>query len=500
MKLIDPGNAAFDDLIQNNNLYVDKTSYMYKLITDGVKFHFLSRPRRFGKSLTISTLEAIFKAKRELFKGLYIDSADYEWKEYPMIRINFSSITYLNNDDFIRKIKNEVCRIAKRYGVDIPLDYSYDDSLNLLIEELSEREKVVILIDEYDAPLTNNINSDNIEDIRSILRGFYSVIKAQDGNIRFCFITGVTKFSKMSIFSAMNNLIDISLSDEYATMFGYTEKELEDNFSEYIELGMKNIERNRDEYLSLIKKWYDGYSFSPRGEKVYNPVSIGCFFRDGGDEFSPYWIDTGGMSYLLIEIAKRVKFDITKDIEIKMPKEALQSVDIIQMARTEINKDNFLSLLYQTGYLTIKEAKKLGGSYLFTLGYPNEEVKRGLSGILLPLYLGKNTSPYRSIRILNFFEEGKVDEALEEMKAIYASIPYNELVYDRESAWHASFLSMMKIIGADIIGGVSTSMGWIDAVLTCPDDIYIIEFKYDKSTDNRTDKEEEILRTVSDNG
>ena len=482
MKTIDPSNSTFEKLITSNNVYVDKTKYFYKLLSSNNTYYFLSRPRRFGKSLTLSTLEAIFRAKRELFKGLYIDSTDYDWKEYPVIHIDFSCIAYINTENLRRQIKNALFKIAEQYNLEIPKDYEYNEILGKLIEQLAAKDKVVILIDEYDNPLSGNVNNPNIEEIRAVLRGFYSVLKAASDNIRFCFITGITKFSKMSIFSAMNNLTEISLDEEYATMFGYTQQELEDNFAEYIEKGMKTRGETKETYLALIKKWYNGYRFSPKGETVYNPVSIGSFFREGGEAFRNYWINTGG-SLLLTEIAKRVHFDISTDTEITVPQDTLQAVDIIQMTKTEVNKDNFLSLLYQSGYLTIKNARLLGESYLYTLGYPDEEVRKGLTKILLPLYLGRAAGDYSGIRVLSMFYDGLIDKAINTIKAVFASIPYNEIVFNAENAWHASFLSMLHLMGANIIGEVTTNIGRIDAVLTTSDDIYIIEFKFNQSAD-----------------
>ncbi len=483
MKAIDPSNSIFEDLINSDNLYVDKTKYLYNLITDRKKYHFLSRPRRFGKSLTLSTLDAIFRGKKELFKGLYIDSTDYDWKEYPVIHINFSEITFTDMEDLRSQIRDVLFGVAEQYDVTIEGDTSYNRVLKKLIVELAKKAKVAILIDEYDSPLSNRINSDDIEEIRDVLRGFYSVIKASDAYIHFCLITGVTKFSKMSIFSAMNNLIDISMSEEYSTAFGYTQRELEDNFAQYIEAGYKGRGETKEEYLALIKKWYDGYRFSPEGETVYNPVSVGSFFLDKGIVFKNYWINTGGMTYLLIETAKRTHFDISSDTEITVSYDILQATDIVQMAKTEVSKRNFLSLLYQSGYLTIKRAKIVGGSYLFTLGYPNREVEEGLNEILLPVYLGTAAKDYNGPSLLYLFYEKKVDKALLSLKATFASIPYHELVLDKENVWHASFISMMRIMGADIIGEAATNIGRIDCVLTCPDDIYIIEFKFNQSPD-----------------
>ena len=492
MKTINRGNSTFEVLRTNDYVYIDKTKYLYNLIKDDGSYYFLSRPRRFGKSLTLSTLDAIFKGKRELFKGLFIDTLDYDWKEYPVIHIDFSDITYNSTEGLKDKIRNNLLFIAGVYGVILPDFYDYDEAFKFLIIELAKREKVVVLIDEYDSLLNSNVNNENIEGIREVLRGFYSVLKASSANIRFCFITGVTKFSKMSIFSSMNNLVDISMSDEYSTMLGYTQEELEENFSEYIEKAVKDNKKNREEYLAQIKRWYDGYKFSANGESVYNPVSVGLFFSNGGIEFSNYWISTGGMTYLLTEIAKRVKFDASLSNCVKISKDRLCSTDIVQMLRTNISKENFLSLLYQTGYLTIKEATLVSGSYLLTLGYPNEEVENGLNEILLPAYVGSAANSFDNLVIKSYFDNGDVESAMATLSSIFASIPYYELVFDRESAWHSGFVCMMNIVGADIIPESATNKGRIDCVLKCPGDIYIIEFKFNQSA-------EEAIEQIKEN-
>ena len=212
-------------------------------------------------------------------------------------------------------------------------------------------------------------------------------------------------------------------------------------------------------------------------------MSMALFFTEGGVDFSSYWINTGGMSYLLTEIAKRVEFDISLDTNLEISGNTLQSSDLIQMVKTEVNKDNFMSLLYQTGYLTIKERDEVGGRYLYTLGFPNKEVEEGLTGMLLPLYLGNSVTKDGVVRILSLFYKKRVDEALEAFKRIYSSIPYNEIVFNKENAWHASFISMLRLMGADILGEVETNIGRIDALLTCPKDIYIIEFKFNQSAE-----------------
>ncbi len=483
MKDIITGNSSFEVLINGGYLYVDKTKYLYELIKNTGTYYFLSRPRRFGKSLTLSTLEAIFKGKRELFKDLYIDSTNYDWKEYPVIHLDFSTCIGDSSSDISDWINRKIIDIGISYGVKLSEEAKYNYNLDKLITELAKREKVVVLIDEYDSILSNNINSENLEEIRSTLRGFYSVLKSQSENIRMCFITGVTKFSKVSIFSAMNNLTDISVMNEYSSLLGYTQKELEDNFAEYIDAGFRKNGITKEEYLAKLKYWYDGYCFTAEGESVYNPVSIGSFFSQGGKVFRNYWISTGGMTSLLTDIAKRVNFDVSLTDELQISEDKLHNVDIIQMVQTEVTKENFLALLYHSGYLTIKKALPVRGDYLLTLGYPNEEVEKGLNEILFPAYLGSAAKSFDKLVIVNCFDTGNVAKAMEIISSIFASIPYYELVFDSESAWHAGFVCMMNMLEADIISEQSTNKGRIDCVLRCPKDIYIIEFKFNQSAE-----------------
>ena len=430
-----------------------------------------------------STLEAIFKGKRELFKGLYKDGTDYDWKEHPVIHIDFSKCARTSPNEIKILINRQLMNIASSYAIKLNENDGYDLNLSLLITGLAEREKVVVLIDEHDSPLTNNINNEELEKIRTVLWRFYSILKAQDRNIRLCFITGVTGFLKTGFFSGMNNLMDISVKDDYSAAFGYTQDELETYFAEYIENGAEKSGVTREEYLGKLKYWYDGYRFTVRGEAVYNPVSIGSFFYMGGMNFMNYWIQTGGMTMLLTEVAKRVKFDVSLTDDIKISEEKLHASDIIQMAKTEVCERNFLSLLYQTGYLTIKEAVPVMESYLIKLGYPNEEVAKGLNEILLPAYLGTAARNFDRLILADYFARGKTGEAVKVLYSIFASIPYYELVFDSESAWHAGFICMMNILEADIISEAATNKGRIDCILKCPELIYVIEFKFNQSAD-----------------
>ena len=353
------------------------TDILYNLIKLKGTYFFCPRPRRFGKTLTISTLEAIFQGKKELFKGLKIYDMDYDWKEYPVIHIDLGNVQGSNAEELTIALKDEISIIASQYGIRLKSKLP-SSMLRELISKISKETKVVILIDEYDKILSSNIYNPNVEEMRGVLRGFFEVIKAQYKLIRFAFITGVTKFSKVSIFSSMNNLIDLSFIREYATLFGYTEEEVKHYFSEYIEQGIKRTGLSYDEYMAKLEKKYNGNRFSPDSEvTVYNPVSIGLFFFYGGEKFDNYWVETGGMK-LLMDVAKHIDFDISKDITTPISKSDITVFDILEMASNTVSPYKYKSLLFQSGYLTIKGISK-NNPNAYILDFPNEEVAESYS-------------------------------------------------------------------------------------------------------------------------
>ena len=390
MKTILTSNPSFENLISNDYLYVDKTNILYDLITNGNTFFFCSRPHCFGKTMILSTLEAIFQGKKELFKGLKIYGTDYDWKEYPVIHLNLSLLMCASSrEELERSLNNKVSYIAKEYGA--PFDRSYDCYMNLdcLISYLGKKSEVVVLIDEYDKMLLSGLNKPEIEEMRSALWGFFEILKADSEYIRFLLIEGVTRFTQISVFSSINNLYDISLDKRYSALFGYTEEEVKHYFSEYIEEGMKKTGLSYDEYMEKLRKNYGGYRFAPRQkETLYNPVSIGLFFSDGGECFDNYWIETGGMQ-VLMDVTKKVSFDITKDVATKISREKITVFDILSMAKTNISLTSYRSLLFQTGYLTIKGIDE-DCSNLLILDFPNEEVARTYAKRLLPMCLKEN--------------------------------------------------------------------------------------------------------------
>ncbi|MDY5499142.1 MAG: AAA family ATPase, partial [Sphaerochaetaceae bacterium] len=256
-------NSSFSNLRESGCLYVDKTAYLAKLVAVSGRMFFLSRPRRFGKSLTISTLEAIFQGKRELFKGLAIDKTDYDWKTYPVIHIDFGDCPSSTKDELEIWLRNVILDFCDTYGVQTREQTIPAIMFSQFLSSLSRRGKIVILIDEYDKVLSGNAFSEHAEELRDTLRGFYQVLKAKGGLLRFVFMTGVTKYAKMGVFSGLNNLNDLSLSPAYATMLGYTQEELEENFAGYIEQGIKDTGMGREAYLAKVREMYDGYRFAP---------------------------------------------------------------------------------------------------------------------------------------------------------------------------------------------------------------------------------------------
>lgn len=479
MKRIITSISSFESLRESGALYVDKTAYLYDLVSDAPGMYFCSRPRRFGKTLTISTLESLFRGKRELFRDLAIDSLDYDWKSYPVLHIDFGKCQAKNSDEIERWINFTLNRIASEYGLVIDENEKYYQNMTTLIEELAKTSKVVIMVDEYDKILSSNIYNSCVEAMRDVIRGFFEVIKASYGSIRFVFITGVTKYAKVSVFSSMNNLNDISMDERYSCLFGYTQKELETNFAEYIALGCSKAGMEKTAYLEKLKNQYDGYRFAVGGETVYNPVSIGMFFSRGGTSFDNYWVDTGNMK-LLMDLSRKVKFDIDSSLEEPLDITDLTSFDIIGMAKSNVGIPQLKSLLLQSGYLTITGSED---GYSLMTDFPNAEVRSSFASRLMNIYTGVDSDvSYSPERILIAFKNGNTEKAIAVIKSIFASVPYNLEATRSEADYHAMFHCMMKAVGADLNSEVATNKGRIDAVLKTPNHIYVIEFKKDKSS------------------
>jgi len=399
----------FEDLLQGNFLYVDKTEYIWQLIKPSQAMYFLSRPRRFGKSLTLSTLKAVFEGKKELFKGLAIYDKPYDWKAYPIIHLSFGDYNPINNtsDKLNAYLQSKIMAIAQSLSVKLQMPTDPSDAFGKLIDKLSEKERVVILVDEYDKPILDNITNPNIKEIQKCLKGFYGVLKDRNHQERLLFVTGVSKFSHVSLFSDLNNLSDITMDARYATMLGYTQEEFESNFKEQIEQVEKKQSLNHADYLQKIKAWYDGFRFEENSESVYNPVSVAKFLEQGG-KFKNYWFATGTPSFLL-ELIKEKRFDFEKALN--------EPATDIAFSAYEVDNLEVLPLLLQTGYLTIKDSFQQFDMTYYNLCFPNIEVKSAFDKYLLNTYtdIDKETLSKIVSSLARSVQGGDVDGFMESL-------------------------------------------------------------------------------------
>ncbi|KLO21596.1 ATPase AAA [Marinitoga sp. 1197] len=468
MKKLPIGVQDYKEIIEEDYIYVDKTKYIFNLINSG-KFYFLSRPRRFGKSLTISTLYYLFKGEKELFKDTYIYDK-WEFKEYPIIRINLLDVVSENEKELKEGLLKIIKDEGKKYGIKIKNDhykYAFDD----LIIELSKKGKVVILVDEYEKPILDNINNKEMaEKYRNVLRNFYVTIKSKDEYIKFVFITGITKFTKTGVFSALNNLNDISLDTDYSQMLGYTQEEIEYYFVEYIEQTAKKFNITTEELLKEMKKYYNGFSFD--GEHyVYNPFSILKFFQK--KEFQNYWFESGSPSFLYEYIkGKKIEYeDLVKHI-----------VSAMDFSTREIEDANANIFFTQAGYLTFKGIERLGLEKEYILDYPNLEVKNSFSRLILEANYGIETSKIKELNrtIIKSLLKNDIKGLIEEIKKIISAIPYN-LHKKEEKYYHSLIFTIIASAGIDVKAEELTNLGRSDLVIDFDERIYLFEIKVDKS-------------------
>ena len=471
MKDITSSVYSFEKLRQEGYLYVDKTEYIWNLINPAGESYFLSRPRRFGKSLTVSTLKAVFEGKKELFQGLAIYNKDYDWKKYPVIHLSFGDYN-VDSDaqkELSRYLMTKVRQIAEAYSIVLSAS-TPGLCFGELIDKLYKNGEVVILIDEYDKPILDNIANPDIRKIQQQLKGFFSVLKERNAKERFLFVTGVSKFCHVSLFSDLNNLTDITMDARYATMFGYTQEELECNFGDRIAALAGDTKINT--YKTKIKEWYNGYRFHKNAQTVYNPVSLAYFFENNG-EFNNYWFSTGTPSFLL-ELIKKQRFDLEKVLE--------TPVSGFAFSAYEIDKLNPLTLLLQTGYLTIDKAVERYGDTAYMLRFPNLEVKGSFEAYLTGDYSGLHVDQVKDsvYKLADKVSAGDVDGFLETMKVFFAKVSY-DVHMKNENNFQLLFYSIFMLLGISIVAESKTNTGRIDAVATNENFVFIFEFKLNKS-------------------
>ena len=459
--------SNFEKLILGNFLYVDKTEYIWQLIRPSSAGYFLSRPRRFGKSLTLSTLKAIFEGKKELFKGLALYDKPYDWKQYPIIHLDWNGWAVDTPETLQQSMKDIVTNAAGQHNLQLT-GTNPQMQLRELIEQLAKNNKVVLLIDEYDKPILNNISKPWSKEILETLKSFYSVIKACENLERFVFITGVSKFCHVSLFSDLNNLTDITMDARYATMFGYTQEELELHFGDRIAefAGDQNV----DDYKAKIKEWYNGYRFEAKAKTVYNPVSIANFFENQG-VFNNYWFSTGTPSFLM-ELTKQRNFDFQEALKEAVPQVAFSAF--------EINDIDPLTLLLQTGYITIKSTEERFGQTWYYLDFPNREVTGAFSTYILNSYAGKTqtASVQFTAEIATALLKKDLKKLRKIMEVFFAGIPYTAHK-KQEATFQTIFFSIFRLLGLYVEAESTTNDGRIDAVVQTDDAIFIFEFKLD---------------------
>lgn len=475
MKKIKTSTYNFPEIIEKDFLYVDKTAYVWKLVEGEKDEFFLSRPRRFGKSLLVSTLKAIFQGRRKLFKGLAIDKMDYDWKPHPVIHLDFSNCdadtpkkleVYLNH--LLNVSANELGLELREEGISIRFE-------NLLIDAAASSEvgRVVVLVDEYDKPILGNIdNKEQNKAILSILKGFYSNIKKREDLIRFGFITGVSKFSHVSLFSDLNNLTDITLSDDYAGMLGFTEAEIRQNFADRIPIAAKAKGMAEEQLMANIQTWYDGYRFSNGETHVCNPVSVSTFFSNDY-QFANYWGKTG-MPTFLLKLARNTRFNFEKALS--------TPVSDLVFGAYELDNLDPMGLLWQTGYLTIKDVLPGPlGSNMYRLDFPDYEVEQSFNTQLLAYYSGRKDGETAGVvfQLMTLIRENRIEDFMNALQAYFATIPYDIRGGD-EHYYQTIFFITFLLLGGEVEAEARTSDGRIDAVVATSDHVFIFEFKLDK--------------------
>lgn len=476
IKQLPIGIQSFPEIINNGYLYVDKTQAIHELVKNPKGYCFLSRPRRFGKSLLVSTLEEIFSANTDLFKGLWIEQSGYNWQKHPVMRIDFSKIQSDTVTSFVEGLKNKLIEIGQDYEIGLDDHNSLAGKAGALISELHRKtgQRVVILIDEYDAPIICNINYPEVlNGCREQLASFYRVIKGSDEHLRFVFLTGVSKFAKVSVFSGMNNLRDLSMSNDYSSMLGYTQVELESYFNEDIDSLASDFNFDREALLAEIKRWYNGYRFSSKGERVYNPFSSMLFFTER--KFQNYWFETGTPTFLL-ELIRKNNYNIRN-----IQGELLSSRDFNSY---DVERIPLLPILYNTGYLTISEVEEPRPLHIdYRLDYPNEEVRISFLEQFVDDAFSKGTNARSYVRRLtDSIQSQTIAQFIEVLKTFIAELPYDlqSLNRNTESYYQSLIYCLLKLVGCETYVEERTNRGRIDLVLEVSDVVYFFEMKVDK--------------------
>ncbi len=470
MKKLPIGIQTLSEIIDGGYVYIDKTQYIHRLINEG-KYFFLSRPRRFGKSLLLDTIKHVYLGNKRLFEGLWIEE-NHNWEETnPVIHLSFASMGY-KEQGLVQALNNAMDEQAKQEGLVLEAT-TYGQKFKELIRRLHEKHgrKVVLLIDEYDKPIIDYLEKEKrptAYEHRDLLKSFYSIIKDSDPHIEFLLITGVSKFSRVSVFSDLNNLRDITLDRPYAGMLGYTQEELEAYFLENIQKLMAQEGEGRDVVLAKVKEWYNGYNWDGR-TKVYNPFSILSFFQTY--EFRNYWFATGTPTFL-VDLCKEQFFYKVDDVEV-----SASIFDSYTLDRMDLR-----SLLFQTGYLTIQEKSEFG---FFKLSFPNREVRESMYDYLLGGF--RHGHPADSGPLVGYmahaFQKNDIPKVVELINGLFKDIPSHLFIANSEKYYHSLVHLTFRYLGVYIESEVHTNSGRMDAVVKTEEYIHILEFKLNKSAE-----------------
>ena len=473
MKDISTSTFNFEKLVSNGFLYVDKTAYVHKLARPAFAEYFLSRPRRFGKSLLVSTLKALFQGRRELFKGLDIDKMDYDWKPYPVIHLDFGTCMASTPEELDVFLQLRLAECADAHELTLS-NLTPQERFIELIYKLNKSGQVVILVDEYDKPILSNIDNPNVSSILKMLKGFYSVIKTYEGFIRFAFITGVSKFAHVSLFSDLNNLTDITLKTDYAGMLGFSEAEIRRYFADRIPLAAAANGLADEELMARLLKWYDGYRFSKTETHVCNPVSVSKFFFNDYD-FANYWDSTGMPSFLL-----KVARDQDYDYEAALTRFYDESV----FSAYELDRLDITGLLWQTGYLTIKEVRREDEGLQYRLDFPDKEVQATFTEKVIEFLVGVKQGDEASSLARQLRTAIRKDDLTGFMtlfQSFLTCISY-DMHLPHEKYYQTIFFVVFKLLGASVEAESRTNEGRIDAYIRTQKNVYIFEFKLNKTS------------------
>lgn len=473
LKLYPIGIQTFERIRKEDKLYIDKTEYIYRMAHTSGTYFFLGRPRRFGKSLLVTTMQSYFEGKKEFFKGLAIEKLEKEWTEYPVLHFDMSGGKHMDKEQLEEYLDYRLQEEEKKWGVTKPVKGANNRLIDLINTAYEKSGKqVVVLIDEYDAPMLDVVHEkEQLDMLRNMMRNFYSPLKYSEAKLRFVFLTGITKFSQVSIFSELNNIINISMSDEYAGICGITKEELLTQMSEDIDELAKSQELTREETIAELKENYDGYHFSAKSPDVYNPFSLlNCFSTR---EFGAYWFSSGTPTYL-IKMMRKFKVMPTNISKMYAKSSAFD-------APTE-NMTAITPLLYQSGYLTIKGYDKF--SKLYTLDLPNKEIKVGLFESLLPNYLEGMFAQNGDVAIAQMsvlIRQDNMDGALQLLQTFLGTVPYCNVTNYEGHYQQMLYIIFSLLTGYVVDVEVHTPKGRLDIVMLTHTRLYIIELKLNKN-------------------